>query len=202
MPGSGTITAPSPPEVRPRIVELLDLTFLDLEGGIIDRATIDAWRSSSLEARHCKTGLLKLLRKVRSCGLTSSSTGDASLNADMNSAAQESTRGDYNAFCAEAPPLEGFNAEYTLFIRCEKEPRNSPLHGLKSRLLLEEGSNGSAIKSTIALCARSPDSGPFAAVQHPELDHGEISSPPHDSSQRIDFANDRAFRNTSNGRVA
>jgi hypothetical protein len=103
------------PEVRPRIIELLDLTLLDLECGIIDRPAIDARRCSGLEARYRKTSLLQLLRKVCGRGLSSSSTGDTSLDADMNPTVQESTRSDYNAFCAEPPALEGLNAEYTLF---------------------------------------------------------------------------------------
>jgi hypothetical protein len=100
----------------------------------------------------------------------------------MNPTVQESTRSDYDAFCAEASPLESLNAEYALFVRCEKEACNGSLHGLKIRLLLEEGSDSSPVKSAIALCPRSPNGGPLAAIEHPELNHGEISSSPHDSS--------------------
>jgi len=202
MPGSDALTTLLVPEVRPRIIELLDLTLLGLERGIVDRPAIDARRCSGLEARDRKTRLLQLLRKVCSRGLTSSATGDTSLDADMNPTAQESTRSDYNAFCAEASPLEGLNAEYTLFVRCKKEACNGSLHGLKVCLLFEEGSDGSAVKSAIALRARSPDSGPFAAIQHPELNHGEIGGLSHDSSQCIDLAHYRTFRNASNGRIA
>src|ERR1700674_2197830 len=106
----------------------------------------------------------------------------------MNPTAQESTCSDYNALCAEASSLEGLNAEYALFVRCEEEACHGSLHGLKIRLLLEEGSDGSAVKSAIALCPRSPNSGSLAAIEHPELDHGEIGSSPHDSSQGIDLA--------------
>jgi hypothetical protein len=172
MPGSGALTAPLVPEVRPRIIELLDLTLLDLECGIIDRSAINAWWCSSLEARHRKASLFQLFRKVSSRGLACSSTGDTSLDADMNPTAQESTRSDYNSFGAEASPLEGFNAEYALFVRCEKEACNGALNDLKIRLLLEEGSDGSAVKSAIALCPRSPNGGPLAAIEHPELNHG------------------------------
>jgi hypothetical protein len=168
--------------VRPRIIELLDLALLDLERGVIDRSAIDAWRCSGLEARHRKASLFQLFRKVSSRGLACSSTGDTSLDADMNPAVQESTRSDYNAFCAEASPLEGFNAKYAPFVRCEKEPCNGALNSLKIRLLLEQGSDGSAVKSAIALCPRSPNGWPLAAIEHPELNHGEISSSPHDSS--------------------
>jgi len=100
----------------------------------------------------------------------------------VNPTAQESTRSYYHAFGAEAPPFQGFNPNYTLFVSCKNKVCDGSLHGLKVRLLLEEGSHRSPIKPAIALCARSPDSGPFAAIQHPELDHGEIGSLAHDSS--------------------
>jgi len=167
--------------MRPRIVELLNLTFLDVERGIVDRSAIYTRWCPGLKARHGKTSLFQLLRKVCGRGLTSSATGNASLNADVNPTAQESTRSYYNAFGAEAPPFQGLNANYTLFVSCKNKARDGSLHGLKVRLLLEEGSHRSAIKPAVALCARSPDSGPFAAIQHPELDHGEIGSPSHDS---------------------
>ena len=67
---------------------------------------------------------------------------------------------------------------------------------------LEERSDRTPVQSAIALRTRRPDSGAFAAVQHSELDHGEIGGPPHDSSQRIDFANDGPLCDASNGRVA
>jgi hypothetical protein len=126
--------------------------------------------------------LFQLLCEVCSSGLTGPATGNTSLDADVNPTAQESTRSYYNAFGAEAPPFQGLNANNTLFISCKNEACDGSLHGLKVRLLLEEGSHRSAIEPAIALCARSPHSGPFAAIQHPELDHGEIGSLSHDSS--------------------
>jgi hypothetical protein len=100
----------------------------------------------------------------------------------VNPTAQESTRSYYNAFGAEAPSFQGLNANYTLFVWCKNKACDGSLNSLKVRLLLEEGSHRPAIKPAITLCARSPDSGPFAAIQHPELDHGEIGSLSHDSS--------------------
>ena len=120
----------------------------------------------------------------------------------MNPAAQESACSDHNALRAETPPLDGLDAEYPLFTRREKETRHRALHSLESRVLLEERSDRAPVQSAIALRTRRPDSGAFAAVQHSELDHGEIGGPPHDSSQRIDFANDGPLCDASNGRVA
>ena len=145
MPGSEAVMALLDPEVRPRIIELLDLAFLDLQSGVVDGSAIDAWRCPRLKARHRKTSLLELLRKVRGGRLTSSSPGNTRLGADMNPAVKESARSDYNAFCSKAPPLEGLNAEYAPFVRREKEPGDSSLHGLESCLLLEERSDCAAV---------------------------------------------------------
>jgi hypothetical protein len=120
----------------------------------------------------------------------------------MNPTAQESACSDHNAFCAEASPLDGLDPEYLPFIRREKETGDRALDSLESRMLLEERSDRAAVQSTVALRAWRPDSGALAPVQHPELNHGEIGGPPHDSSQRIDFANDSALCDASNGRIA
>jgi hypothetical protein len=202
MPGYGAIAALGAPEVRPRIVELLYLALLDLQSGIVDGSAIDAWRCSRLEASHRKTSLLELLGEVSGGSIASSPPGNPGLCTDMDTAVQESARGNYHALCAEAPSFHGLNAEYAPFVRREKEPADSALHGLKSWLFLQKRSDRAAVQSTIALRTRSPDSGSFAAVQHPKLDHREISSSPHDSSQRVDFAHDRSFGNTANSWIA
>jgi hypothetical protein len=190
------------PEVRPRVVKLLDLTLLTLESGKVDRSAIDAWGGSRLEARNPEAGFFELLREVRGRSLTSSSTGDTSLGSDVDPAAQEGARGDYNAFCAKAPSFQSLDATDAPFVRREKEASNSALHRLEHCLLFEERSHRAAVQATIALCAGSPDGRAFTAVQHPELDHREIGGSPHDSAERIDLADDSAFCNSANGRVA
>jgi len=67
---------------------------------------------------------------------------------------------------------------------------------------LEERTNGSAIKPAIALSARCPHSGPLAAVEHAELEGGEVSGAPHDSAKGIDLSNDSSLGNAANGGVA
>jgi len=188
--------------VRPRIIELLDLTLLYLESGIIDRSAVDPRRCSRLEARYRKAGLFELLREVRGRSLASSPSGDTGLGADVNPAAQKSACRDYNALRAKAPPFEGLDAQNATLVRREEETSNSALHRLQRCLLLEEGSDRTAVQSAITLCAWSPDSRSFAAVKHPELDHREIGGSPHDSAEGIDFPDDGTFCNASNSRVA
>jgi hypothetical protein len=52
------------------------------------------------------------------------------------------------------------------------------------------------------LRARSPYGGPLTPVQHPELNHCEIGGLRHDPAQRVDLANNRAFCDASDGRIA
>src|SRR4051812_44980021 len=53
------------PEMRPRIVERLDLTVLPLENGVIDGAPIDARRCSSLESFDNEPKAIELFGQVR-----------------------------------------------------------------------------------------------------------------------------------------
>jgi hypothetical protein len=52
------------------------------------------------------------------------------------------------------------------------------------------------------LRARSPDGWTFASIEHPELNHGEVGSPSHDSSERIDLPDHCALGNATNCRIA
>ena len=50
--------------------------------------------------------------------------------------------------------------------------------------------------------ARRPDCGPLAAIEHAKLQHREIGGAPHDSSERINLADDGALGDSANGRIA
>ena len=71
---------------------------------------------SGIEARNPEAGFFELLREVRGRSLTSSSTGDTSLGSDVDPAAQEGARGDYNAFCAKAPSFQSLDAKDAPFV--------------------------------------------------------------------------------------
>src|SRR6185369_4067348 len=52
------------------------------------------------------------------------------------------------------------------------------------------------------LCARCPDCRPLAAIQHPELDHRQVSRLAHNPAESIDFTHDSALGYSANGRIA
>jgi len=67
MARSISVTSLPGPEVRPRVIELLDLAFLDFQLAEIDRAAVDAWRRAGLESSDRQAGVLELFRQVSSC---------------------------------------------------------------------------------------------------------------------------------------
>src|SRR5687767_8845534 len=102
---------------------------------------------------------------------------------DVNSAVQESTGGDHNSAGAKTATFQGFDAENTPLVGIENESGNGALHSLEILLLFEEGSDCAPVKPAVTLGARSPYRRPLAAIEHTELDHGEVGSSSHDSSE-------------------
>ena len=69
-------------------------------------------------------------------------------------------------------------------------------------MLLEESANRAPVKAAITLRPRRPYRRSLAAVQHSELNAGEIGRPAHDPAKGIDLAGDRALRDAADGRIA
>ena len=64
------------PEMRPRVVELLDLAFLSLESRQLDRSAVDTWRRSRLESRDLETNSFELLGEMCRRCFASATTGE------------------------------------------------------------------------------------------------------------------------------
>jgi hypothetical protein len=124
------------------------------------------------------------------------------LRADVDSTPEERACGDYDASRAKASSLKGLDTEHTTLIRIEDETRNGSLHSLQASVLFEKRSDRTSVEAAVTLPAWSPDSWPLAAVKHAELHHGEVGSPSHDSSERIDLADHGALCNAANRRIA
>jgi hypothetical protein len=146
--------------------------------------------------------LLELFSEV-SCGSFSCSTaGQMCLGANVDPTAQKRSGSDYYASRAETSPLERYDTEYTPFIRVKDESGNGPLYCLQIGLLFEKRSDRAPIESTVALCPRGPHSWAFAAVEHPELNHGEVGSSSHDSSEGIDLSDHGPLCNAADRGIA
>src|SRR6185369_757682 len=84
----------------------------------------------------------------------------------------------------------------------ENESGDRALDGRHPGLRFDERANRAAIETAIALSPRRPNRRPLAAIEHSELDRGEIRCSPHDPAQRIDLANDRAFGDSADRGIA
>jgi hypothetical protein len=122
--------------------------------------------------------------------------------ADVDSAVQERACGDYYTRRTEASSFQGLHTHYSPISRIEDKSGNGALYRLQAFVLLEKRSNGPPVEAAIALCTRRPDSGALASVEHAELNHGEVGGPAHDSSKRIDLADDGSFGDATDGGIA
>src|SRR5437773_2049616 len=69
-------------------------------------------------------------------------------------------------------------------------------------MILEQRSDGAAIKSAITLSARRPDRRTLAAIQHSELDHCQVCRPSHYSAEGVNLADDATFGDSTDRRIA
>src|SRR5665647_1450775 len=93
------------PEMRPRIIELIDLALLPFHSREIHSTAIDSRWSSGLETRYFKPGVLQLFGQMCRGRFTSSSACDVGVGADVDPAVQkgsgcddDTTRGERTAF--------------------------------------------------------------------------------------------------------
>jgi hypothetical protein len=188
--------------MRPRVVELLDLAFLALQLREIDRPAINAWRSSGLESSNGQSCLLELFGEMRSCAFPSAAAGEPGVGTDVDASAEESAGGDDDCSRTEAPSLEGLHADYAFSVLGKQKPGDGSLHSTQLFMLFEEGSDRAPVEAPITLSAWRPNRRTLAAVEHAELERGEIRCPPHYSAERIHLAYDSSLGNSTDRGVA
>jgi hypothetical protein len=103
---------------------------------------------------------------------------------------------------AKPTPLESFDSDDGPASFIDYESRNRTLNGLKQRLLLEKRPHRPSIQTSVALSAWRPNCRTFAPVEHPELKRRQIGGSAHDSTQRVDLANDRSLGDTADRWIA
>jgi hypothetical protein len=69
-------------------------------------------------------------------------------------------------------------------------------------VLLQKSANRAPVEPAITLRAGSPNGGALAAVEHAELNHSKIGSPSHDSSERIDLADNGSLGDSTDCGIA
>src|SRR6059058_6212347 len=84
------------PEMRPGVIELLDLALLTLQVAPAYRASVDTRWRSRLEACDLEASLLQLLGEVRRGRLAGPPAGHRRRRADVNSSSQKRASRDYD----------------------------------------------------------------------------------------------------------
>src|SRR3954469_23695806 len=116
----------------------------------------------------------------------------------MNAAAKKGAGGYHDSPSAKATAFERLDTDHCFAV--EQQARDGALNGSQRVVLLEQHAHGTAVESAIALRPRRPHCGTLATIQHPELEGREIGGSGHDAAERIDFTDDGALGNSSNGR--
>ena len=136
MPGTVLASARCRPEVRPGVIELLDLTILSLYLREVHRTPINSWRCSRLEPLDSQSGSFELFREMRRRRFSRTPAGKARLRADVNSASKESAGSYHDRPAREYPALERDYAGNP--VTFEEQPGNCALNRLEALVTLEQ----------------------------------------------------------------
>src|SRR5688500_18914912 len=106
MPRSCQADARRCPEVRPGVVELVDLALLPLQRREIHRSSIDARRRPRLEATYDETEQLELLCEINRRQLARPPAGYPCVRPDVNASTQEGAGRDHDRVGTKATLLQ------------------------------------------------------------------------------------------------
>jgi|SRR6476646_6816915 len=146
--------------------------------------------------------MFQLFGEVSSCTFTRTAAGKAGFRANVNPSSKKRTGCDHDARRTKTPSFECLNADDTRLAFIEDESGDCTLYRLEIFLFFEKRPNCAPVKSSIALRTGCPNSRTLAAIEHPELNHGEICRPSHYSTQRVNLSNDSAFGNPADCWIA
>jgi hypothetical protein len=120
----------------------------------------------------------------------------------MNATSQKCPGRNDDGSGSKPASLEGFDADDGSGGFIDHESSNSPLNGLKQRLLLEKRPHRASIQTSVTLSAWCPNRWTLAPVEHAELKGRQIGGSAHDPTQRVDFANDRSLCDAADRGIA
>ena len=200
MPSATSGAARRWPEMRPRVVELLNLALLPLERRHAHGPAINARRRPGLEPAGLEPRLEQLFREVCGGGLARPPAGEHRRGADVNPAPQEGAGGNDHAARTKTSSLERLDPAHDTAL--EEQSRDGALDGEERGMSLQQRPHRPPVEPAIALRARRPDRWPLAPVEHAELECRQIGRPSHEAAERIHLAHHRAFGDAADSRVA
>jgi hypothetical protein len=117
----------------------------------------------------------------------------------MDESAQKRAGGQHHGTGAELPAVGKTHARDAAL---DQQVIHFALDDGQIGRLLDRGLHGGGVKLAIRLGARSPHGGALAAVEQAKLDAGRIGGAAHQAIERIDFADEMAFAQTADRRIA
>ncbi len=180
--------------IRPR------LPVLALHARQVHAPSINSRRGASLEAFYCKSIVFKYLRKLYRGAFAGPPGGNLRAEAHVDPATEEGAGGHDDRLGLEPTAIRrGHSADTSAD---DLQLRDGALNHVQSSLALEQAAHRPAVESPVALGPRRPHRRALRAVQHPELDPGEIGGPAHDPAKRVDFARNGALGDPADGGIA
>jgi hypothetical protein len=110
---------------------------------------------------------------------------------DVNSSAKKSASRDNDDLGPERSSLNSLDSRDAVAV--EEKASDRPLNGDQASMLFEERPHSAPVQASIALGTGRPHSRSLPAIQHSELQRGQVGGPGHYAPHRVNFAHDRAL---------
>ena len=175
------------------------IRVLHLQGGPVDRATVEARRRPGLQPAEAEAVSVERIGEADRRPLPHAAGGDLRL-ADMDQPAQEGARGNHHGRGRDASSIRKHGA-------CDAARLDDQVVGLA----LDDGQpvrfgdsplHGAGIECPVGLGARAAHGRSLATVEQAELYAGDICDAAHQSVEGIDLTNEVALAEAADGGIA
>ena len=173
---------------------------LRLEAGPVDGLAIEPRRRAGLQPPHGKADPVQAVRQA-DCRRLIDTAARPGIEPAMHHPGQEGAGRHHDTGRVDRAAIpEGQTIDAPAIV--EDQIFDPAFDNHEVDIFLQNFLHREAIELAVGLRARAANSGPFRAVQHPELDTGAIDHPGHHAVKRIDFADDVALAEAANRRIA
>lgn len=179
------------------------VAVLNFEFGKVDGAGVEAGRGACLEAGPLEVEGAERVAEEVGGGFAVAAAGVAGF-ANVGDALQEGAGGDDDGTGENLATVGQFDTlDLSPFVLlCNEELGDFGLEDAEVGFLLEDLLHADAVELFVALSAGAPDGGAAGGIEETELDADVISDFAHQSAEGIDLADEVAFGDAANGRVA
>jgi len=165
----------------------------------IHRLAVDTWRCAGFQATDTQWQFTQTVSQCDRRRITGATAGKI-LQTDVDKSAEERTGGQHHGI-GEEPQTHLRDNTTDLFL-LDDQVVSSLLKYPQIRLVFENFADSGFVKNAVGLSAGCTHGRAFTAVQHTKLDATQIGSRGHRAAEGIDFLDQMAFANATDGRVA